>query len=214
MAQLPRIGPKGAVWVLEMLRSGLSLGKRVAELVDPNNLQIWAVIGVDADAAAPEQFQGGLARGRKAASSVDKLAAVLCRDFGDADLIVEDPISLPSEIRPAFPTGGPPTMLACGREVYFACSLGGEIELVRQTLFSHDRSFCYNGFVVEGLPHDDAGACPTGLFHGADAGPDELPVLIFKSQPSLATSATHAHLPISRECCIEHSNPHGRGGSV
>ena len=163
--QLPRIGPKGAVWVLEMLRSGLSLGKRVAELVDPDDLQIWAVIGVDADAAALERFQGGLARGREAASSVDMLAAVLCRDFGDADLIAENPISLPSEIRPVFPTGGPPTMLVCGREVYFACSLAGEIELVEQTVFSHDNSFCYNGFVVEGLPHDDAGACPTELLH-------------------------------------------------
>jgi hypothetical protein len=151
---------------MEMLRSGLSLGKRVAELVDPNGLQIWAVVGVEADAAALEEFQGGFARGGVAASSHDKLAAVLCREFGDADLVVEDPISLPSEIRPAFPTGGPPTMLACGREVYFASSLGGEIELVRQTIFSHDNSFDYNGFVVEGLPHDDAGACPTELFRG------------------------------------------------
>ena len=57
MAQLPRIGPKGAVWVMEMLRSGLSLGKRVAELVDPNGLQIWAVVGVEADAAAPSRLQ-------------------------------------------------------------------------------------------------------------------------------------------------------------
>jgi hypothetical protein len=165
VAQLPRIGPKGALWVLEMLRSGLSLGKRVAKLVDPNDLQTYAVIGVDADAAALEQFQGGLARDREAASSIDKLAAVLCRDFGDADLIVEDPISLPSEILTAFPTDGPPTMLACGREVYFACSLSGEIELVEQTIFSHDNSFDYNGFVVEGLPHDDADACPTELLH-------------------------------------------------
>ena len=164
IAQLPGIGPEGAVWVLEMLRCGLSLGKRAADLVDPTGLQIWAVVGVDADAAALEQFQGGFARGRVAASSHNKLAAVLCREFGDADLIVEDPISLPSEILPAFPTGGPPTMLACGREVYFACSLGGEIELVEQTIFSHDNSFDYNGFVVEGLPHGDAGACPTELF--------------------------------------------------
>jgi len=44
-------------------------------------------------------------------------------------------------------------------------------------------------------------------------GPNELPVLILKSQLSLATSATHAHLPISRVYCIEHANPHGRGGS-
>src|SRR5660397_274310 len=48
----------------------------------------------------------------------------------------------------------------------------------------------------------------------ADAGEDELPVLVFQIHPSLAPCATHAHLLIVGECCIEHWNPHVSRGSV
>ena len=162
---LPELGAGGRQWVLDTLLEGMALARLVRETIDLDQLSVYAVISGDVSLDRLERdFSEGLPAHEVRRSTALTLTSVIPENYASLHLILELPEDGPSARWFTYPTGGTPTRMTCGEEVYAVCPIGEDRELLSNTLMYRDRTWAYHAFVVDGLPPDAIVGCPTRLF--------------------------------------------------
>lgn len=146
-------------WLRESLANGLSLGRRVGELVPTSFMEIEAIATSTDRVRLLEFSRGGLA----AADTWTFIAQELHRRFRDCHLFVELPLVQPSD---RFLEHRPYSYVQCDNELYAVVSLAAQSSSVETVLRSSDPSMTYNAVVMSGV---GVSRCPVEDLDRGDA---------------------------------------------
>ncbi len=155
LQHLPELGPGGKRWVADTLLEGRSLARLVRETVDLDQLSVYAVVsGAVSFEQLERSLRGGLLAHQVEQPAEAKLTGALS-SYAGRHFVLELPMDSPSDRWLSYLTGGTPTRMTCGEDVFAVCPIGEDRDLLQNTVLYSDATWGYDAFVVDGLPPDE-----------------------------------------------------------